>query len=536
MRITVLLAVLALGITDLSFAWGDTAWVRLYRGPIYDYGQAIAVNHAGEFCVTGKSVREGSDEDFVTIIYDSLGVQRLLDFYTGPGVWYDQATAATCDAAGNFYVVGHSMTDSAAPRDYDILRIKYPVSGPREVASVGCGGDTNELTHSAVADSAGNVYVAGSVGVGSGISRCLVMKLDTSGIARWTAAFGGAGTEDDEYRGAGVDRSGNVLVAGRCWRASEDLVAAKYAPDSTLLWMKFVDGGMADAAEAAVVDDSGCLYAAGYSELSGTEYDFLIVKFDPQGDTVWTRRYNAPDSGSEWACAMTIDSSGSVYVTGVSDGAGSGDDFLTVKYRRDGSLAWAARYSGPYYHDVPYDIGADRRGGAYVVGRTAITSSNDDCIIVAYDSLGSVAWSRTYAGSSGQDDMFYRVAVGPSGDPCAVGWVWNESTGTDVVAAKYRGASGVVERQVNPGRSAAPASIVTGVLNLPGLGTRSGLSDNPVMSRAALLDAIGRSVMTLKPGPNDVSRLAPGVYFVREEGSRVQGARGSSVRKVVVAR
>jgi hypothetical protein len=36
------------------------------------------------------------------------------------------------------------------------------------------------------------------------------------------------------------------------------------------------------------------------------------------------------------------------------------------------------------------------------------------------------------------------------------------------------------------------------------------------MSRATLLDATGRGVMSLRPGPNDVRALAPGVYFVRE--------------------
>ena len=38
----------------------------------------------------------------------------------------------------------------------------------------------------------------------------------------------------------------------------------------------------------------------------------------------------------------------------------------------------------------------------------------------------------------------------------------------------------------------------------------------------------GRKVLDLKPGPNDVSRLAAGVYFVREEPSAVQ--------KVILAR
>jgi hypothetical protein len=48
--------------------------------------------------------------------------------------------------------------------------------------------------------------------------------------------------------------------------------------------------------------------------------------------------------------------------------------------------------------------------------------------------------------------------------------------------------------------------------------------------REELVDAAGRQVMALKPGANDVSHLAPGVYFVRSRPSAV------SVRKVVLTR
>jgi YVTN family beta-propeller protein len=48
-----------------------------------------------------------------------------------------------------------------------------------------------------------------------------------------------------------------------------------------------------------------------------------------------------------------------------------------------------------------------------------------------------------------------------------------------------------------------------------------------------LLDIQGRSVMKLKPGPNDVSRLAPGVYFVRAE-PQAASPNPQAVRKVVI--
>jgi hypothetical protein len=77
-------------------------------------------------------------------------------------------------------------------------------------------------------------------------------------------------------------------------------------------------------------------------------------------------------------------------------------------------------------------------------------------------------------------------------------------------------------------------SVVRGVLFLDGLGTRSELSNNSVMSRAALLDIGGRKVMELRVGANDVRALAPGVYFVK--GPETEGRRPTGIRKVVVAR
>ncbi|HTW90513.1 MAG TPA: hypothetical protein VMH22_02255 [bacterium] len=48
-----------------------------------------------------------------------------------------------------------------------------------------------------------------------------------------------------------------------------------------------------------------------------------------------------------------------------------------------------------------------------------------------------------------------------------------------------------------------------------------------------LLDATGRMVMELHPGVNDVSRLSPGVYFVREAQAQAQA---QAVRKVIITR
>jgi hypothetical protein len=98
--------------------------------------------------------------------------------------------------------------------------------------------------------------------------------------------------------------------------------------------------------------------------------------------------------------------------------------------------------------------------------------------------------------------------------------------------SSYVAPVGLADRATPAASRFTPPTVVRGVLNLPGLGTRSQLPGNWVMSRAVLLDASGRRVLSLRPGLNDVSRLAPGVYFVRSS----TDSGHPSLSKVIIAR
>jgi len=157
--------------------------------------------------------------------------------------------------------------------------------------------------------------------------------------------------------------------------------------------------------------------------------------------------------------------------------------------------------------------------------------------------IGWESRSATVVGAYKMDSVISTVPVGV--EPGALAW---NPTYSRIYVSNYGSSSiSVIRDTLGPGVEEAMSdergtmnagpTVIRGVLVLPrdGLGTRSGLSDNPVMSRAALLDVAGRKVLDLRPGANDVSRLSPGVYFVREVGvSREQGVAG--IRKCVLVR
>jgi DNA-binding beta-propeller fold protein YncE len=97
--------------------------------------------------------------------------------------------------------------------------------------------------------------------------------------------------------------------------------------------------------------------------------------------------------------------------------------------------------------------------------------------------------------------------------------------------------TGVADKPVGTRTQRLP-TIIRGVLYLPDAvgGERSAVS-------AHLLDISGRKVLDLKPGPNDVRALAPGVYFCLQTAGSASsaepsavGRQPSAVTKVVIAR
>jgi len=125
---------------------------------------------------------------------------------------------------------------------------------------------------------------------------------------------------------------------------------------------------------------------------------------------------------------------------------------------------------------------------------------------------------------------FYRTSREVRGVAVAGGYIY--ATSRDSLLSVFQFYGGGVEETMSDERGTMNSlpTIVRGVLRLP-----AAASLKPQAS-SWLLDASGRKVLGLKPGANDVGGLVPGVYFVRDPGSRGRGFEDSRATKVVVAR
>ncbi|MCX8015374.1 MAG: choice-of-anchor J domain-containing protein, partial [candidate division WOR-3 bacterium] len=83
------------------------------------------------------------------------------------------------------------------------------------------------------------------------------------------------------------------------------------------------------------LDTLGNIYVTGLSVDPNLEDDFATIKYSSSGVQKWAVRYNGPINGYDKATALTVDLSGNVYVTGMSEG--NDYDYATIKYYQSGA-------------------------------------------------------------------------------------------------------------------------------------------------------------------------------------------------------
>src|SRR5688572_31910844 len=88
---------------------------------------------------------------------------------------------------------------------------------------------------------------------------------------------------------------------------------------------------------------------------------------DAQVSPRWIARYSGPTNTQDFARAMTVDSAGNSYITGVQSPE-SEPNLVTIKYGSTGGQAWVNIFGESGLSEYPTDIDVDAAGNVYVYG------------------------------------------------------------------------------------------------------------------------------------------------------------------------
>ena len=319
---------------------GVQQWASRYTNVAGGTDEAwdIDVDNVGNVFVTGSSDGAGTNSAATTVRYNSAGVQQYANRFEGVGTSIDAGFAIYVDSlTGTAYVTGYTFQSAAA--DFDYITLKYNLAGVQQWATQYNSPDGNYDEARAIAvDASGNVYV-------TGYSQTLVLtnydyatvKYNSAGVQQWQVRYNGTGNDYDRANAIALDAAGNVYITGKSvgvGSTAEDAFTIKYDNSGVSQWTARYNGAANgyDEAKALAVDTSGNVYITGYSYSSGSNNDYLTIKYDASGTQEWITKYNGTANNTDQAAAIAVDAIGNVFITGLSKGAGSNEDFETIKY------------------------------------------------------------------------------------------------------------------------------------------------------------------------------------------------------------
>jgi hypothetical protein len=366
-------------------ARGHLLWAKSYEGPLYSgdvpdgSSNIIVINGTGVY-VAGHVVTSASN-DYVVCKLDSngdqiwnhrykgyffaLGIDSDSQIYlsgssgfikidsNGNQVWAqpaqpDAATKISIDSNGNIYLSGGYHVTSG---DLDFYTAKYGPDGAiiwQNTYGFPVSQGTEELITAMTIDADGNVYVTGHQGYDFNESYdhvgCRTIKYSSNGIVEWNVGFNG-GNYRDWPKAIALDSAKNVIIAvmsgpGRILSDDYDYVTVKYDNNGNQLWTARYSGpgeagnSFNDVPSAIAVDRFDSIYVTGSSIGSGTLSDFATIKYDSAGNEIWVARWNGLLNAEDQAIGLSLDDGGNVYVTGAGNGW-SDSSFATIKYSPD---------------------------------------------------------------------------------------------------------------------------------------------------------------------------------------------------------
>jgi hypothetical protein len=331
--------------------YGSAKWTKRYTGPgnASDIPSDIAVDGSGNVYVTG-STDNGSTSlnDYLTIKYDKDGNRKWTRIYNGPKNGRDVANALTVDGSGNLYVTGHI---NAVPNEDnenfgDIGTIKYNTSGVQQWVAI-YNNNTNDGGSDIAVDGSGSVYVTGFSARGDEDpdAAWTTVKYDASGVLKWDAHHSGPGHVNGSYaRALALDKNANVYVTGFIEDvdfSDADIATIKYNTNGVRQWVATFDNPLGtpntnshDLPFNIAVDGYGNVYVTGRSTGATSGWDYITLKYNTSGAQQWVQRFNGTGNADDQANALGLDGDGNVFVTGQSTGLGTGNDFLSIKYKQ----------------------------------------------------------------------------------------------------------------------------------------------------------------------------------------------------------
>jgi len=332
---------------------------------------------------------------FICFVTVSTHAQIMFQrHYGGSGDEYGSTCIQTSD--GGYIAAG--TTDSYGAGGYDIYIVKTNEYGDT-LWTKAYGGTGDEVSSDIIHSSDGGYAIIGRTNsFGEGSNDCYLIKINQSGDTIWTKTYGGTGNEN-AYRIVQTADNGYIITGNSesYGPVTGSIYIIKINTLGDSLWMRiYYKQDVNTGYDIIQTLDDNFLIGVTLSNTVST-HDFMLLKINPIGDTLWTRVYDK--GGDDWLSSVVELSNGDIVVSGKTNSIGyGGDDVFLSRYNSNGNEIWFKTFGGS-----DDDLGGKiilTNDSCIVFSGTTYSFGNGSCdvYLIKTNLDGDTIWTKTYGG------------------------------------------------------------------------------------------------------------------------------------------
>lgn len=383
-----ILVVMISGLGLANSVWAQITFERSYGGQFYDMGNVVIETPDHNFLVFGTTRSVSNDTtDAYLLRLDENGDTLWTNIYGGK-LWDSGIAIAASSDEG--YVLALA-SNSINPENYDVHLVKIQENGDTLWTRTYGGPDTDYVHAMQSTSDDGYVVLAHTLSYGMGSLDFYLLKFDVNGDTLWTRTYGDTGSEWGGFVQETTDQG--YILTGDTHSFQDpngDIYLIKTDSFGDTLWTRTYGGPEYDRAYHVLqMPDGGYLLSGKTESFGNADQNGYLLRTNSAGDTLWTKVFGGSQTCSLSWCERTSD--GNYVAVGSIRGIGVATvDAYLIKFDSDGNILWTRNFGGPE-HDLANCVKETQDGGLIIVGGTEsfTVGQDDDVYIIKTNDAGN---------------------------------------------------------------------------------------------------------------------------------------------------
>jgi hypothetical protein len=395
--------------------------------------RTLRVNFWKQYNLSLSSLSQGSIIPSGTIVVDSAAPTPI---NATPNTGYAfklwmirSGVPVFADSSAASTTVKLSQGDASVVASYKILTFKKFI-GDIGSEKGSCAWQTRD----------GGYIISGTTNsIGTGGNDVFLVRTDSKGEVIWKQPFGTAGSDQGFCVQETNDNGFIVIGSTMTTVGTDDLWLIKTDRNGVQLWTKTYGNTSNDVGRfVQATGDTGFIIAGTTIPAGSISSKVYVIRTDALGnrpvtsDEYFERTFGNNLNDSGYCAQMTADTG--FIIVGKTAMSSTNDDVYLIKLNKYGNPRWSKTIGGPN-NDFGYCVRQTTDNGFIICGKTAsFGAGGDDVYLNKTDNSGATTWYKTFGGTS--NDQGNSVQQTSDGGYIIVGTTMSFGVGGDIYIIK----------------------------------------------------------------------------------------------------